>query len=98
MNIKPIKQNEINLFIGSNNIAHEVEINKVEKILNAHILGYTLTTNKGYWKGDKEDSITIKIISDKPIKFFCDIAMILKRELNQYAVLMTSRRLSVYEL
>lgn len=49
------------LYIGSNNISHICEVEKVEQVLNKYFDGYTIVNSQGYWRGNKEDSIIVSI-------------------------------------
>lgn len=52
------------LFIGSNNTTHKVELEKLEATLSLYHKGFTIQPATGYWMGAREDSVTV-IISDE---------------------------------
>jgi hypothetical protein len=52
------------LFIGSNNTTHEVELTKIENILNKYFEGYTVKSAVGYWRGARENSVAVTFICD----------------------------------
>jgi hypothetical protein len=47
------------LFVGSNNETHQVERDRLEAILSAHVDGYTVTDCHGMWRGQREDSASV---------------------------------------
>lgn len=53
----------LQLFIGSNNITHKVERDKLEQVLSKYHEGFTIQPAVGYWQGAREDSVTV-IVSD----------------------------------
>lgn len=74
----------VQLFIGSNNTTHKVEVDKVKKILNKYHKGWTMQNALGSWLGTEEDSIIV-LVSDDMIKIAKTIAK-LKNELHQDSV------------
>ncbi len=74
----------IELFIGSNNTTHKVELDKLEKILAKYHKGFTIQPAVGYWMGVKEDSVSV-IISDELSTILSTIAA-LKVVLKQDAI------------
>lgn len=54
----------LELFIGSNNKTHKVELDKLETTLAKYHEGFTIQRGVvGYWQGTREQSVTV-IISD----------------------------------
>ena len=51
------------LFIGGNNTTHEVELTKIENILNKYFEGYTIRDAVGYWQGAREGSISVTLMT-----------------------------------
>lgn len=55
----------IELFIGSNNKTHRVEIDKLEATLAKYHEGFTIKRGViGYWQGAREESVTVIIEDD----------------------------------
>jgi hypothetical protein len=74
----------IELYIGSNNVTHELELDKIEKILaNGHD-GFTIQEAKGYWLGKPERTAVVTIAGD--LDEILDTIDILKNELHQDAI------------
>lgn len=54
----------LELFIGSNNTTHKVELSKLEATLSKYHTGFTIQPAVGYWAGAREDSVTVLISDD----------------------------------
>lgn len=55
----------IELFIGSNNHTHRVEVDKLEATLAKYHEGFTIKRGViGYWQGAREESVTVLISDD----------------------------------
>lgn len=54
----------LELFIGSNNTTHKVEIDRLKAILNEYHEGYTMQNALGSWLGVEEDSVIVTISDD----------------------------------
>jgi hypothetical protein len=55
-----------NLYIGSNNTSHKVELLKIKNVLNDNFDGYTISAiNTGVWQGVEEESVTVTIICEE---------------------------------
>lgn len=79
---------QIKLTIGENNQTHEVETDKIISHLQKYFDGFTLSSyNVGFWKGQKENSITASIISDIEEDKIKTITLELKELLQQEAIL-----------
>ena len=74
----------LELFIGSNNTTHVVEVDKLKQILNKYHKGWTIQNALGSWLGTEEDSVVVTI-SDGMSKIMQTINEI-KVELEQDAV------------
>jgi hypothetical protein len=74
-----------NMFVGSNNVTHKVELDKLTNILDEYLDGYTITNAKGVWQGTHEDSVIVTIanISDQWVRL---IAKNVRVNLDQNAV------------
>lgn len=75
-------------YVGSNNTTKELESSKIEAIVAGHFDGFTESEVTGYWKGNKERTLKIEVITDKTAGELARIAKELKKELNQESVLM----------
>jgi len=79
---------KIRLYIGANNKTKELEREKVEKVLNDHYEGYSAFEIVGYWKGERERTLMIEVLSEEPGPVHAKVAKQLKRECDQEAVLL----------
>ena len=79
----------INLYIGSDNITKEVNLNLIENFLNKYFDGYALFKNDGYYKGLKESSVKIEILTDITKTKLFNLIKELKVLLNQNSILLT---------
>lgn len=58
-------QKTIELFIGSNNTTHKVELEKLESTLAKYHDGFTIKRGVvGYWQGAREESVTVLVSDD----------------------------------
>lgn len=73
------------LYVGSNNETKELEMDKIESILQANLDGYTLYSARGCWKGVSEDSVIIEVQGVSYEKIM-EIASTLRDSLEQDAV------------
>ena len=55
----------IELFIGSNNTTHKVDVSKLKAILNRYHQGWTMQNALGSWLGNEEDSVTVLVADDR---------------------------------
>ena len=55
----------LELYIGSNNTTHKVEIDKLELTLSKYHESFTIKRGVvGYWLGTREESVTVLIADD----------------------------------
>lgn len=55
----------LELYIGSNNKTHRVELDKLEATLAKYHTGFTIKRGiVGYWEGAREESVTVLISDD----------------------------------
>lgn len=72
------------IYIGSNNATKELELDRINRMLDARHQGYTLYTATGHWLGT-EEATAVVIIHDEPAKIYATIDA-LKTELDQDAI------------
>lgn len=78
-------QKTIELFIGSNNTTHKVELDKLEATLSKYHEGFTIKRGVvGYWQGAREESVTV-LISDN-FELIIETIQRLKQVLKQDAI------------
>lgn len=53
------------LFVGSNNATHTVDVDPLQNILSAHVDGYTMTRTLGCWQGTREQSVSVLLTIPK---------------------------------
>lgn len=75
--------NTFQLFIGSNNNTHKLEIEKIERIMSSHFDGFTISQGTGYWQGSREHTAIVEISTDNDILPLIDE---LKQTLHQDAI------------
>jgi hypothetical protein len=79
---------KINFYIGSNNKTKELEKDKALKILSNTYEGMSITELIGVWKGIKENTLLVSVITDKvdytQVKQVCKT---LNKELEQEAIM-----------
>jgi len=75
-------------YIGSNNKTKELEQEKIEAIVSAHFEGFTASEVVGYWRGSKERTLKIEVITSEPPHKLAKIGKELKNKLEQESVLM----------
>ena len=76
------------LYIGSNNTTKELESEKIESIISAHFDGFTTSEVIGYWKGKKEQTLKVEIVTDESNTALVKLAKELKIKLDQESVLL----------
>ena len=77
------------LYVGANNRTNVLEDEKLRKIANKYLKGYTLDYGKGLWEGREEDSVVIDIINPESQKDVDKMAQEIANKLNQDVVLRT---------
>lgn len=75
-------------YVGANNDTKELEKSKIENILSKSFDGFTAYEVVGYWKGNKERTLKIEIIDERPASDLAKVAKRLKKGLNQESILM----------
>ena len=75
-------------YIGSNNTTKELEIEKITGIISAHFDGFTASEVIGYWKGSRERTLKVEIITEETDTALARIGKELKTKLEQESVLM----------
>jgi len=71
------------LYIGSNNKTHQVEEEKLKKVINKYFEGYTIIQSAGYWRGTKEESRIVEIETENKeqvLKAIEELKAVLKQE------------------
>lgn len=76
-----------NLYIGSNNATHKVELAKIKKLTGSMFEGFTIIPATGYWQGKPEKSVIVQIEAMSKAQIM-ELAELLKIELKQDAIAM----------
>ena len=79
---------KIRMYIGANNSTKKLERDKIESVLNDHYEGYSAFEIVGYWKGEREKTLMIEVLSEEPGAVHAKVAKELKKECEQEAVLL----------
>ena len=75
-------------YIGSNNETHTLEMGKIEKTIAQHFAGFTAFEVVGYWKGSKERTLKVEVITEKRDSELVKIGRELREKLQQESVLL----------
>lgn len=75
-------------YIGSNNATKELETEKIEGIVSAHFDGFTASEVVGYWKGTKERTLKVEVVTEESDVLLARIGKELKTKLEQESVLL----------
>lgn len=75
-------------YVGSNNETGKLEAEKIESIVSKYFDGFTEIETAGFWKGLKEKTLIIEVISEKSDSELVKIAKELKISLNQESILL----------
>ena len=78
---------KIYFYIGSNNETGLLEKEKAEAIIGKFFDGFTAFEVIGYWKGTKEKTLLIEVITEVEAVVITRIAKELKQELKQEKIL-----------
>ena len=75
-------------YIGANNATKELETDKIEDIVGQYFDGFTAFEVIGYWKGQKERTLKVEIITEESDAKLAKIGKELREALAQESVLM----------
>lgn len=75
-------------YIGANNSTKKLEVKKIEKTMNAHFEGYSAIQIIGYWKGKKEKTLMVQVVTESPDSELARVAKELCDVLKQDAVML----------
>lgn len=75
-------------YIGSNNTTKELEVDKITGIVSKHFEGFTASEVIGYWKGNRERTLKVEIVTEEGDIALSRIGKELKVKLDQESVLM----------
>lgn len=75
-------------YIGSNNSSGLLETEKIETIISKYFDGFTEIETAGFWKGLKEKTLIVEVISEKTGSELVKIAKELKIALVQDSILL----------
>lgn len=75
-------------YIGSNNVTHALEIEKITAIVSKHFEGFTAFEVVGYWRGNRERTLKIEVITEHSDSQLARIGKELKEKLEQESVLL----------
>lgn len=75
-------------YIGSNNVTHELEEEKILSIVGKYFDGFTAFEVVGYWKGSQEKTLKVEVITDESHAKLVKVGKELKEALTQESVLL----------
>lgn len=74
-------------YVGSNNATGMLEVEKIEAVVSSHFDGFTAFEVIGYWKGKKEKTMKVEVVTDETDAKIIKVAKELKNALEQESVL-----------
>jgi len=75
-------------YIGANNSTHALELEKIETTIAGHFDGFTAFEVVGYWKGSRERTLKVEVVTEKSDSDLVKIARELRVKLEQESVLL----------
>lgn len=75
-------------YIGANNETRALEVEKITATIASHFEGFTAFEVVGYWKGSKERTLKVEVITEKHNSELVKIGKELKEKLEQESVLL----------
>lgn len=75
-------------YIGANNETHELEVEKITEVISGTFDGFTASEVVGYWKGSKERSLRVEVVTDEEPAVLARVAKELAQQLNQESVML----------
>lgn len=75
-------------YVGSNNKTKKLEVAIIEKTVAAHFDGFTTSEVVGYWKGCKERTLKVEVVTDENPAILTRLAKELAKKLHQDAVML----------
>jgi len=76
------------LYVGHNNVTKELEVDKIINITGKHFDGFTTEQVIGYWKGARENTLKIEIVTDSSDSTITKLCKELRVKLNQDAIML----------
>ena len=86
----------VKFYCGQNNKTKKVEKSKIQKIVSKHFDGFSLIESTGFYKGLREKSVIVEVLTDKKLSDLLSIKEELRLSLAQESVLMTSESTNSY--
>lgn len=75
-------------YVGADNDTHALEVDKITGIVAASFDGFTAFEVVGYWKGMRERTLKIEVVTEKADSELVKIARELRIALNQESVML----------
>ena len=75
-------------YIGSNNSTHELEIEKITGIISKYFEGFTAFEVIGYWKGQREKTLKVEIVTEEDNTKLVKVGKELKIALDQESIML----------
>jgi len=76
------------LYVGHNNETKELEVEKIIEITGNYFEGFTTEQVIGYWKGARENTLKIEIVTDSSDATITKLCRDLRKQLNQDAIML----------
>lgn len=76
------------LYIGHNNATKTLETQNICAIVSEHFEGFTTEQVTGYWRGQKEDTLKVEIVTDSSDSKIVALCKELRVKLSQEAIML----------
>ena len=75
-------------YVGSNNKTHKLEKAKIERIVSRYFEGFTAFEVVGYWRGNKEKTLKVEVITDEKDSMLRRVGKEVKNALEKQSVIL----------
>lgn len=75
-------------YIGSHNVTHELEVQKIEQVVSKYFDGFTAFEVIGYWKGQRERTLKVEIVTEENDAVLARVGKELRVALEQESVML----------
>ena len=76
------------LYVGHNNVTKELEADKIIEITGKYFEGFTTEQVIGYWKGARENTLKVEIVTDSSDATITKLCRELRVALDQEAIML----------
>ena len=76
------------IYVGHNNSTKELEVERIIDITGRHFEGFTTEQVVGYWRGSRENTLKVEIVTDSSDATITRLCKELRAELEQDAIML----------